>query len=144
MTYELKIIAENTDSAAAAAEDLLLYHAIAAGKPFDDEPLSLTAIHTDQPEQPLGYLEGASMQGRFYLTRLAVSNDARGQGIGSALLSKAEQIVTKRGDAEIVLDTWNFQAEGFYAHHGYEVIGRLDDLPQGAGKVWMRKKLPVA
>ena len=139
---KLAIIAENTKIAADPAEQLLLKHAKQSGKPFTETPLSLIATSLENKEKHLGYLEGTSMQGRFYLFRLAVLENNRQQGIGSFLISELEKIVTTRGDAEIVVDTWNFQAEEFYISLGYNVIGRLPDLPNGAGKVWMSKKLP--
>lgn len=136
-----QILESQTSDVAQAAENLLLKHADQAGFPFQEKPLSLTALLPDESNHPVGYLEGISMQRRFYLSRLAVFENARGQGIGSALLSRAEEIARKRGDAEFVLDTWNFQAEDFYARQGYQVIGRLDNISKGAGKVWMSKKL---
>ena len=138
---KLVAIAENTKIAADPAEELLLEHAKKSGNPFTESSLSLTAISTENREDKLGYLEGTSMQGRFYLFRLAVSENNRGQGVGSFLMSELEKIATERGDSEIILDTWNFQSEQFYAGLGYDVIGRIPDLPNGAGKVWMRKKL---
>lgn len=137
----ITIQAENTDAAANEAEALLLAHAKAVGFEFKEKPLSLTAAFSDDPGSPIGYLEGTSMQGRFYLSRLAIRSDARALGVGSELLSDAERIASERGDVEVVLDTWSFQAEEFYSAQGYEVIARLDDVPNGAGKVWMHKKL---
>lgn len=144
MSKKIVVQSEATNKVADQAEDLLQAHAVAAGHPFDGTPLSLTAAFSDSLEEPLGYLEGVSMQGRFYLSRLAVYDAARGQGVGTLLMSQAEQIAYERGDAEFILDTWSFQAEEFYAELGYDVIARLPDLPNGAGKVWMSKKLNKA
>lgn len=107
----LVIFDDGSDKVANVAEEMLLKHADLSGKPFVESPLSLTAVFSENTDKPVAYLEGVSMQGRFYLSRLAVDEALRGKNIGRTLMKKLEEIATSRGDAEVVLDTWSFQAE---------------------------------
>lgn len=48
----------------------------------------------------------------------------------------------KRKGAEIsILDTFDFQAEGFYLKHGYQTIGEIMDFPKGHRRTYFSKKL---
>lgn len=55
------------------------------------------------------------------LEMLFVSADARGTGVGSALL---EHAVTQLGVVTVDVNEQNPQAAGFYEHRGFEVVGR--------------------
>jgi len=39
------------------------------------------------------------------------------------------------------LDTFDFQAKGFYEKLGYTVFGVLEDCPEGHNRYYMSKKL---
>jgi ribosomal protein S18 acetylase RimI-like enzyme len=46
------------------------------------------------------------------------------------------------GCVGVWLNTFSFQALGFYQRLGYEVFGSLDDHPRGSQRYFMRKLLP--
>ena len=71
---------------------------------------------------------------------LAVAEPYRGQGIGSRLLAKAEDIARARGCLGVRLDTVSFQAPDFYRRHGYTEFGRIDDHPPGHTRHWFMKR----
>lgn len=60
----------------------------------------------------------------FY--RLAVKEDQRGRGIGSALLSKAEAIAQEIGAQEVAVfvDSENTIVQRFYTMKGYQTTGK--------------------
>lgn len=60
-----------------------------------------------------------------FVELLAVADDARGHGLGARLVAEAEAEAIKRGAYGIWLDTFHFQAPGFYERLGYQEIGRL-------------------
>ena len=59
------------------------------------------------------------------------------------MLSRAEQIAAERGCEVIFLDTYTFQAPGFYTKYGYTSFGKLNDAPKGFDTTWFAKRLVV-
>jgi ribosomal protein S18 acetylase RimI-like enzyme len=49
--------------------------------------------------------------------------------IGRRLLRKAEEEAVTRGCLDVYLDTFDFQARGFYEKEGYEILGVPDGYP---------------
>jgi GNAT superfamily N-acetyltransferase len=70
-----------------------------------------------------------------------VEESRRKHGLGTSLLAAAEQEARRRGCRQAVLMTFAFQAPGFYAKHGYEVVAAVDDHPRGHKNLLMRKWL---
>jgi ribosomal protein S18 acetylase RimI-like enzyme len=70
-----------------------------------------------------------------------VHQDLRGQGVGTKLLRAAEQEAIKRGCQHIVLESFSFQAPGFYQKLGFEVFAVLEDHPRGHRNYYLRKRL---
>ena len=64
-----------------------------------------------------------------------------GLGCGTALLSRAEDIARERGCEVIFLDTYTFQAPGFYRKRGYTALGSMTDAPKGFETMWFAKRL---
>lgn len=89
----------------------------------------------------IGGLWGRSVYDWLYVELLAVPEDLRGQGVGSTLMRQAETIAIERGCVGVWLDTYGFQARGFYEKLGYEVFGVLDDHPRGSQRFFLRKLL---
>ena len=60
---------------------------------------------------------------------LWVREDQRGQGYGRRLVEQAEAEARRRGARHAYLDTFSFQAPGFYEKLGYEQFGQLPEFP---------------
>ena len=56
----------------------------------------------------------------------------------------AEREAVNRGCHGAWLDTFEFQARGFYEKLGYEVFGSLDDNPRGSRRFFLRRRLEDA
>jgi hypothetical protein len=54
---------------------------------------------------------------------------------------KAESEAVNRGCASSWLDTFSFQARGFYEKLGYRVFGELCDNPPGHTRFFLKKSL---
>lgn len=109
----------------------------ALGKPFDEGGINLRASGGDGGF--LGGLSGETLQGWLYVKFLAVSQQARSLGVGRKLMEEAEAEARRRGLAGVYLDTFDFQAPGFYVKCGYAEIGRLPAVGGRPQRIWFSK-----
>jgi len=92
-------------------------------------------------DQVAGGLVGAMYWNWFYLDLLWVDEALRRQGYGRRLVRRAEEEARNRGAEYVYLDTFSFQAPGFYEKLGYEVFGELPDFPPGQRRYFYCKTL---
>ena len=72
---------------------------------------------------------------------LWVDEQYRGQRLGSILLGEIEREAMEKGCHLVHLDTYDFQAKGFYEKNGYSVFGTLEDCPKGHIRYYLKKAL---
>lgn len=73
---------------------------------------------------------------------LWLESEHRNQDYGSKLLAAIEQEARARGSHLSQVDTFDFQALGFYEKNGYELFGILEDCPTiGHKRYYLKKKL---
>lgn len=72
---------------------------------------------------------------------LIVDEAARHQGLGRQLLATAEQKARDLGAHSVTLNTFEWQARGFYAKQGYEEFGHIDNYIQGFQLMYLKKSL---
>ncbi|AQS39974.1 acetyltransferase (GNAT) family protein [Shewanella psychrophila] len=72
---------------------------------------------------------------------LWVSEEHRGRDLGSKVLSAAESKAIDKGCVASTLDTFSFQALGFYRKQGYEIVGSLDGYYENHQRHYLQKKL---
>jgi ribosomal protein S18 acetylase RimI-like enzyme len=65
----------------------------------------------------------------------------RGHGLGTALLSAAEEYASRRRCAVVFVATHSFQAPGFYERMGYEKQTVVRDHPVGYASAVYSKRL---
>jgi GNAT superfamily N-acetyltransferase len=102
-------------------------------------PIALTAYDADG--QLAGGLDGYLFYDWLTVSRLLVAPESRGKGLGTALITEAEQRAKRLGCVGSTLSTYDFQARPFYEKLGYEVFGVLPDNPAGRERFFMRKML---
>jgi GNAT superfamily N-acetyltransferase len=85
-------------------------------------------------------LAGETYCGWLFVRYLWVSDALRRRGVGRELMARAETRARERGCHSAWLDTFSFQAPGFYLKLGYEEFGRLD-YPPDYQKHFLRKRL---
>ena len=114
----------------------------AAGRPTGYQPM---ALHVrDAAGRPIGGLVGFAVFDWLFVDLLYVPETLRGSGVGAALIGRAEAFASERGLVGIWLDTYSFQARGFYEKLGYAVFGSIDDHPRGGSRFFLQKRLDGA
>ena len=78
------------------------------------------------------------------ISLLWVSSDNRGSGLGSTLLKRLETEAAAMGCTKSHVDTFSYQALGFYVRNGYETFAELPDYPDGHSRIYLKKSLSVA
>ena len=76
-----------------------------------------------------------------YVELLWLSARSRGTGLGSRLLKEAEHRARRCGSRLIHLNTFSFQAPGFYEKQGYRRFGGISGSPQGESRHYYAKRL---
>ncbi|MEU8677071.1 GNAT family N-acetyltransferase [Streptomyces sp. NPDC048560] len=90
----------------------------------------------------VGGLTGRTWAYWLHVELLWVEESHRGLGLGSRLLTEAEEVArNERLCTNSRLETWDFQAPSFYRGHGYEVAGQVDDYPPGVTEFILVKRL---
>ncbi len=89
----------------------------------------------------LGGVIGEKYWEWFHLDLLWIQEDLRGKGYGEKLLAAVEEEAKKKGAKHVFLDTFTFQAPGFYQKYGYQVFGELPDFPPGHQRFYFTKEL---
>jgi GNAT superfamily N-acetyltransferase len=105
----------------------------------DYRPLVLTV--RDDTGHVIGGLWGRTSNGWLFVELLFVPEPLRGRDIGSELMSRAESEAAARECHSAWLDTYEFQARGFYERLGYSCFGELRDYPPGFSRYFMKKAL---
>jgi len=108
--------------------------------PVKAEALAVT-LRDPQSGAITGGLWGSSVVGWLYVDLLVVPEGFRGQGLGTELLQKAEDIARKRGCIGLWLHTGSFQAPGFYEKRGFQRFGTVPDYPPGHASFFYLKRL---
>ena len=85
-------------------------------------------------------LAGETYCGWLSIRYLWVSEGLRSRGVGRELMAQAEARARDRGCHSAWLDTFSFQAPGFYEKLGYEEFARLD-FPPDHQRHFFKKRL---
>ena len=107
----------------------------------DDHGENLCFVLRDPGGEIAGGVIGATYWDWLYINLMWVREDLRRQGYGRQLLEQAEALGRQRGAQHAHLDTFSFQAPGFYQKFGYRVFGELADFPIGHRRYFMVKDL---
>jgi ribosomal protein S18 acetylase RimI-like enzyme len=99
------------------------------------------AVFLRQAGQVVGGAYGDTHYGWLYLGSLWVEKSLRGTGWGRQLLGRFEAEGAALGARSVWVDTYGFQAPGFYERLGYREFGRLDDFPPGSARHFLWKAL---
>ena len=102
-------------------------------------PLELLA--KNEKGELIGGLYGYFVWGWLEINILVVNEDYRKQGIGEALVKKAENIALQKEAYKIRLNTVEFQAPDFYKQMNYKVVAIEEGFPDGQRTYYFHKIL---
>ncbi|WP_257459643.1 GNAT family N-acetyltransferase [Archangium lipolyticum] len=135
VTVEQEPLPEETR---AVVRNLVAYNRTRA-PPEDWKPLAV--LLRTQDGTVCGGAEGFTHWGWLFVSHLWVGEHLRGQGWGRRLMACIEEAAVARGCHAVHLDTFSFQALGFYEKQGYERFGTLPDYPPGESRYFLWKRL---
>lgn len=142
MTPTLTLLDRSDPAAAQAIHGLLLtFNNETSGYAFDGRAIVIT-VADPAANHILGGLWGSTAYGYLHIDMLVLPESLRGQGLGTRLMRKAEEEAIRRGCHGSYLETFDFQARGFYEKLGYTVFGQLEDTPPGHTRYFMKRPLP--
>ena len=77
----------------------------------------------------------------YYLDLLWIEDSYQHKSIGTSLIKRIEEYAKKEDLTGIRMETWNFQAKGFYEKMGYTMYAYIEDCPPGTIDYFFMKKL---
>ena len=99
------------------------------------------AFIEDEAGEVVGGLWAERVFDWLFVDLLVVPENLRGRGIGADLMARVEAHARALGTIGIWLDTFGFQARGFYEKQGYSCFGTLEGTDPLTDKHLMRKYL---
>jgi len=121
----------------AVFKGLRAFNDAAAGK-SNSRDVAITLRHRGAI---VGGLVGYTFHEWMYVAGLWIAEEFRGKEFGSKLMKAAEKEAKRRGVTNIFLDSFSFQAPGFYRKLGYREFGRLKECPAGHYRSFLTKAL---
>ncbi|MCC7274346.1 MAG: GNAT family N-acetyltransferase [Alphaproteobacteria bacterium] len=108
--------------------------------PSDSRRFAAVLTHPRSGAEIAG-LFASSYWGWMYIDQLWVSGRYRRRGHGTVLMDAAEAEARRRRCRGLWLDTWSWQARGFYEKRGFRLFGTLDDFPLPHHRDFLLKRL---
>jgi GNAT superfamily N-acetyltransferase len=128
------------ETRAAILEGLVAYNSEQTGHQFGP-PRNIALALKDESGATVGGLTARIGYSRMFIELLFIPEKLRGRRLGEKLIAEAEAIARREGCLGIWLDTFSFQAPGFYKKLGYIEFGALPDYPPGFSRHFLHKTL---
>jgi GNAT superfamily N-acetyltransferase len=100
----------------------------------------LAVLLKDTDGVTVGGLWGTTLFRWLRIELLFVPQAMRGASVGTAVVRRAEALAIERGCIGACLDTYSFQARGFYEKLGYTLVGAIEDCPPGGAHHYLQKR----
>ena len=109
-------------------------------RPFWGEKADYS-FHAEKDGQIVAGIVASSTYDTVEVEYLFVQEDLRGQGIGSSLLRQVEEAAKRDGKSRVLLNTYSFQAPGFYQKMGYRLLFAIEPCLGEYGQYFFLKEL---
>ena len=140
MPIKVETVSEPSEADHEAILKLLLAYNETNGGPANYQPFAIM-VRDRGTGTTVGGLWARIYYEWLFVDLLYVPEEARGRNIGSGLLAEAEAFARRKRCVGVWLNTYSFQAPGFYRKHGYRAFGTLGDYPKGKKLFFFRKTL---
>jgi GNAT superfamily N-acetyltransferase len=107
------------------------------------QPWATHAVFLREAGHIRGGLHCETYAGWLFLRYFWLEEKLRRLGLGAGIIEAAEQRARERGCHSAYVDTFDFQAPGFYQRQGYVEFARLPYPPKG-DRIFLRKPLTEA
>ena len=125
---------------AAILDGLVAFNEAAIGRPGRART-DIAVLVRDEQRRTIGGALGSSYYGWMVIDLLWLPEALRKTGLGRQVMLAAEREAIARNCTGIRLDTYSFQARGFYERLGYTLFGTLPEHPPGHTRYWLAKRL---
>lgn len=96
----------------------------------------------DEEGKMVGGLTGNLFANTVFVEFLWLDENHRKGGLGTQLMQRLEAEVKPKGITDLYLDTFSFQALGFYLKLGFEKVGEYRGFPaEGISKYFLQKRI---
>jgi len=129
------------ETRAAILEGLVAFNNQQTEGRFDPPQSVALSLRDPGTGRPIGGLTARIAYSRMFIELLFVPEHLRGQGLGEKLMAEAEAVARARNCIGIWLDTFSFQAPGFYKRLGYTEFAEMTDYPPGSSRFFLQKRL---
>lgn len=89
----------------------------------------------------VGGITGTYFWQHMHVDFLWVDPGARGQGLAERLMRQMEGYSREKKCRLMIVDTFSFQAPGFYIKQGFRQFGFIEDHPAGHSQHYFEKRL---
>ena len=137
MDYKIAVESDNQDVFTQVRKGLRAFNQSFIGP--GNQPVAISLRDLDG--SLIGGCLGAVFADMLAIDILWIEESCRGGGIGTELLGSIEVEGKRLGATKAVLDTFQFQAKGFYEKQGYVEFGRIEDCAAGFDRFYMLKRL---
>ena len=136
----MQVRLENTESQKSQIiGDLIRSYNRSKREVAESEPLNLYV--EDEHGEIMAGLVAETFGNWLEIEYLFVTENLRGQGIGSQLLQRAESEAKKRNCRFAFVNTYQFQAPAFYQKYGYTEVFTLKYYPYTGQRYYYQKDL---
>lgn len=137
-TFEVRVEDQpDPDHVSQLVAGLAAFNAASAGAE-DRQPLG---VFLREGGRIVGGADGHTHWQWLYVSHLWIDNALRGHGLGRQVMLAIETEGRRRGCRAAWLDTFSFQAPGFYQAIGYRQFGELPDFPPDHARHFFWKPL---
>ena len=129
---------QDYESVASFKNGIISEFAKIRGQPFGFEQYAFEALNDGER---VGVIMCEMIYDWLYVDYLAVTEAARGSGVGSQLMERVEALAGELGLRGVALDTFRYQAPDYYGARGYVECMVIPGKVQERDRIYMQKSL---